>query len=76
MRARHLSVFNQVFFLYDHPEGESCEEIKYHPSAEREDPAKIIELLQALYGCAESYVALLRAFFSRRQHKGETQLDH
>ncbi len=75
MRARHLSVSDQAFFLFDHLEGEAREEIKYRPSAERSDPDKIIEVLQELYGCAESYVALQEAFFSRWQHEGETLLE-
>ncbi|XP_062416593.1 uncharacterized protein LOC134121324 [Pungitius pungitius] len=72
MRARHLSVADQAFFLFDHLEGEAREEIKHRPSTERGDPTKIIEALQELYGCYESYVALQEAFFSRRQQDGET----
>nr|XP_046232119.1 uncharacterized protein LOC124052199 [Scatophagus argus]XP_046232120.1 uncharacterized protein LOC124052199 [Scatophagus argus] len=75
MRARHLSVPDQAFFLFDHLEGEAREEIKYRPSEERSDPGKIIAVLQELYGCAESYVALQEAFFSRRQQEGETLLE-
>lgn len=75
MRARRLSTSDQAFFLFDHLEGEAREEIKYRPGEERSDPAKIIEVLQDLYGCAESYVALQEAFFSRRQHEGETLLE-
>jgi hypothetical protein len=51
------------------------EEIKYRSSEERSDPSKIIAVLEELYGCAESYVALQEAFFSRRQHEGETLLE-
>lgn len=72
MRARHLSASDQAFFLFDHLEGEAREEIKYRSSAEREDPGKIISVLQELYGCSRSYVALQEAFFSRRQQEGET----
>lgn len=72
MRARHLSTSDQAFFLFDHLEGEAREEIKFRPSAERGDPAKIISVLQELYGCTDSYVALQEAFFSRRQQEGET----
>ncbi|XP_038129408.1 uncharacterized protein LOC119775484 [Cyprinodon tularosa] len=72
MRARHLSVADQAFFLFDHLEGEARNEIKYRSSAEREDPARIFEILQELYGCSESYVALQEAFFSRRQQEGES----
>lgn len=39
---------------------------------QREDPARILTILQELYGCSESYVALQEAFFSRRQQEGET----
>lgn len=72
MRARHLSASDQAFFLFDHLEGEAREEIKYRSDVEREDPDKIISVLQELYGCSKSYVALQEAFFSRRQQEGET----
>lgn len=75
MRARHLSAPDQAFFLFDHLEGEARDEIKYRPSEERLDPVKIIAVLEELYGCAESYVALQEAFFSRRQQEGETLLE-
>lgn len=71
-RARHLTQTDQAFFLFDHLEGEAREEIKYRSGAEREDPDRIIAILQELYGCSESYVALQEAFFSRRQQEGET----
>lgn len=71
-RARHLSLADKAFFLFDHLEGEAREEIKYRSSAERTDPAKIITILQELYGCSDSYVALQEAFFSRKQQESET----
>lgn len=74
-QARHLSVADQSFFLFDHLEGEAREEIKYRPISEREDPSKIISTLKELYGCTQSYVALQEAFFSRRQQEGETLLE-
>ena len=40
MRARHLSVNDQAFFLFDQLEGEAREEIKYRPSTDRNDPKK------------------------------------
>lgn len=72
MRARRLITSDQAFFLLDHLEGEAREELKYRPLAEREDPEKIIAVLQELYGCSDSYVSLQEAFFSRRQQEGET----
>lgn len=72
MRARHLAPADQAFFLIDHLEGEAKEELKFRSSVERGDPTKIISILQELYGCTESYVALQEAFFSRRQQEGET----
>ncbi len=75
MRSRHLSVADKAFFLFDHLEGEARDEIKYRPAGEREAPEKIITALKELYGCSKSYVALQEAFFSRRQHDGETLLE-
>ena len=49
MRARHLSTFDEPFFLFDHLEGEAREEIKYRPATDRSDPAKIIAVLRELY---------------------------
>lgn len=72
MRARHLSTFDRAFFLFDHLEGEAREEIKFRSAADRGDPIKIIAILRELYGSSDSYVALQEAFFSRRQHDGET----
>ncbi len=75
MRFRHLSEADKAFFLFDHLEGEARDEIKYRPAGEREAPEKIITALKELYGCSKSYVALQEAFFSRRQHDGETLLE-
>lgn len=70
MRVRHLSLSDQAFFLFDRLEGQAREEIKYRPSAERGDSAKIIAVLQEMYGCSESYVALQEAFFPEGNSKG------
>ncbi|XP_042071311.1 uncharacterized protein LOC121812643 [Haplochromis burtoni] len=72
MRARHLSVADQAFFIFDHLEGEAREEIKFRPNLERGDPARVLTILKELYGNAQSYVTLQQAFFSRRQREGET----
>lgn len=72
IRARHLSIVDQAFFLFDHLEGEAREEIKYRSATDRSDPAKIISILRELYGSSDSYVSLQEAFFSRRQQAGET----
>lgn len=75
MRACHLSVKDQSFFLFDHLEGEARQEIKYRRSTDRNDPEKIKSILQELYGCSQSYVALQEAFFSRKQQDDETLLE-
>lgn len=72
MRARHLSVADQAFFIFDHLEGEAREEIKFRPNLERGDPARVLTILKELYGNAQSYVTLQQAFFSRRQREEET----
>nr|XP_055042796.1 uncharacterized protein LOC129429861 [Misgurnus anguillicaudatus] len=75
MRVRNMTPEEQAFFLYDHLEGEARNEIKYRSSADKSDPDKIIAALREVYGCAESYIALQEAFFSRRQREGETLLE-
>lgn len=70
--ARHLSVADQALYIFDHLEGEAREEIRFRSSAERGDPARVLAILQELYGCAQSYVTLQQAFFSRHQLEGET----
>lgn len=72
MWARYLSKADKSFFLFEHLEGEAWEEIRHCPSEERGDPDKIIPILQELYGCFHSYVALQEAFCSRRQQDGES----
>lgn len=75
MRARHLSTLERAYFLFDHLEGEAREEIRYRPIEEKENPEKIFEILQELYGCPRSYVALQESFFSRKQQEGESLLE-
>ena len=72
MRARYLSPLDQAYFIYDHLEGEAKEEIRYRSQEEKENPDTILNILQELYGCSKSYVALQENFFSRRQLDGET----
>lgn len=75
IRTRHLSVADQAFFLFDHLGGNAREEVRHRPVIERGDPERIFSILQELYGCSQSYVALQEAFFSRRQQEGETLLE-
>lgn len=71
-RARHLPAAEQALFIFDHLEGEAREEIKFRPSQEQRDPARILYILKELYGCSQSYVTPQQAFFSRQQQEGET----
>lgn len=52
--------------------GEAKNEIKYRWRAEREDPEKILSILQEMYGCPQSYVALQEKLFSHEQLEGES----
>ncbi|XP_041863601.1 uncharacterized protein LOC121653904 [Melanotaenia boesemani] len=72
LRTRQLNSVDQAYFIYDHLEGEAKDEIRYRPRAEREDPEKILCILQDMYGCSRSYVSLQQSFFSRRQQEGES----
>lgn len=64
MRARHLTVPGQAFFLFDHLGGDACEEIKYHPFVQWGDPDRVIARLMDVYGCSKCYVTLQEAFVS------------
>lgn len=72
LRVRKLTPIDQAYFIIDHLEGEAKQEIKYRPKADRENPTKVLSILQELYGCKESYVALQKDFFSRGQAEGES----
>lgn len=72
LRTRRLRPVDQAYFIYDHLEGAAKDEIRYRPRAEREDPKKILSILEDLYGCSKSYVSLQQSFFSRKQQEGES----
>lgn len=72
IRARRLAPIDQAYFIYDHLEGPAKDEIKYRPKSDRENPEKILSILQEVYGCSLSYVALQKDFFSRKQLEGES----
>ncbi|XP_034539554.1 uncharacterized protein LOC117812750 [Notolabrus celidotus] len=72
MRARHLGPNDQACFIFDHLEGEARDEIKYRPRLDRDDPERVLAILEELYGCPKSYVSLQEDFFSRRQLEGES----
>lgn len=72
IRVRHLAPKDQALFIFDHLEGEAKREIKFRPNQDREDPVRIWDTLQELYGCMQPYVTLQQAFFSRQQQDGET----
>ncbi|KAL2086083.1 hypothetical protein ACEWY4_017142 [Coilia grayii] len=72
IRSRHMSNHERAMFLYDHLEGEARNEIKYRPTATREDPAEIVKVLREVYGCAKSYVLWQQRFFDRKQKDNES----
>lgn len=59
--AEWVEEVQACIFLFDHPEGEAREEMKFRSRTERGDPAKMISVLQELYGCTDSDVALQEA---------------
>lgn len=65
MRPQSLTSVDQAYFIYNHLVGEAKNEIKYRSRAEREDPDRILSILQ------EIYVALQEKLFSRKQIEGE-----
>uniref|UniRef100_H3A9F5 Gypsy retrotransposon integrase-like protein 1 n=1 Tax=Latimeria chalumnae TaxID=7897 RepID=H3A9F5_LATCH len=57
-RAKHMSQTEQVDFIYEHLEGNACEEIRYHPKEDRSDPDRILKILQEVYGDSHSFAKL------------------
>ena len=74
MRARHLSVADQAFFIYDNLEGAAREEIKYCPAAERNDPEKVLKILHNYMGVTNP-MCLYRKHFSEKTTTGESLLE-
>lgn len=72
IRSRHMSAFEKALFLFDHLEGEARNEIKYRPTATRENPDLIIKVLKEVYGCPKSYVYWQQRFFDRKQKEQES----
>lgn len=72
IRARHLRPVDQAYFIFDHLEGEAKDEIRYRPRSDKEDPERILAILQDLYGYSKPYVSLQQSFFSRKQLEGES----
>lgn len=72
IRSKHMSNYEKALFLYDHLEGEARNEIKYRPTATRENPVEIVRVLKEVYGCTKSYVLLQQRFFDRKQKEGES----
>lgn len=72
IRSRFMSELEKAMFLCDHLEGEARNEIKYRPTAIREDPKAIIKVLKEVYGCSRSYVFWQQRFFDRKQWENES----
>lgn len=72
IRLRYMSELDKALFLYDHLEGEARNEIKYRPSAVRENHVQIMTVLKEVYGCSKSYVHWQQRFFDRKQRENES----
>lgn len=72
IRTSRIRPADQADFIYDHLEGEAKNEIRYRPMADREDPERLIAILQDVYGCSTPYVSLQQSFLARKQLEGES----
>lgn len=72
LRTRRMSTLEQAHFIYDHLGGDARDEIKYRSRQVQEDPDSIFSILQAQYGCADSPIALMQNFHSRKQQESES----
>ena len=59
-------------FITSHLEGPAKEEIRLYPSKDRNNPQRLLEILQEAFGEKRSLPQLLKAFYDRRQKEGES----
>lgn len=69
---RSYSEPEKAAYIYEHLGGEAKQEIKYRTKAEKSNPARVLEILQEIYGQPQSLTKLQRQFFDRRQREGES----
>ena len=62
----------QVEFLYDHLQGQARDEVRTLKEVERNNPGKILEILQQLFQDADTIAQIQQQFFQREQRKNET----
>ena len=62
----------QVEFLYDHLQGQARDEVRTLKKTDRNNPGKILEVLQQLFQDADTTAQIQQKFFQREQKKGES----
>lgn len=72
LAARPMPKLEQALFVYDLLDGEAKREIKFSPTADRNDPERIFEILKSNFKCSKSVNALYRQFYHRRQFESES----
>lgn len=62
----------QETFLCDLLDGEAKREVKFSTPEDRANPESIFTMLLDNFGCDQTYMALQKQFFQRRQHENES----
>ncbi|MCG8048333.1 MAG: zinc finger domain-containing protein [Candidatus Thiodiazotropha taylori] len=62
----------QVEFLYDHLQGQARDEVRTLKEVDRNNPGKILEVLQQLFQDADTIAQIQQQFFQREQRKNES----
>lgn len=72
LSARPGPPLDKALFVYDLLDGEAKREVKFSPSADRNDPEKIFTILKENFRCSKTLNTLYRQFYHRRQQESES----
>lgn len=70
--TRDMSRQERADFIYSYLEGAAKEEVKYRSSSVRQNPGRILKVLQDAFGVKDNITKLQKNFFDRIQHHGES----
>ena len=77
--AQHLKTISsndaQIEYLYDHLTGQARDEIRMRSSSEKDNAAKILDILRITFQEAETVGQLQQKFYQRNQRPGESLLE-
>ena len=76
VKLQNLKGKDAADFLTSHLAGDALIELKYATDQEKQDPEKLLELIQDTYGDSRPAIELLDRFNNRKQREKEPLADH